>query len=49
MSDAEASFGIIVGGRRMSNIRCADDTALIEGSKEAIEQLTTNVNEAGNN
>ena len=48
MRDAAASsFGISVGGRLISNLRYADDTALIEGSKEAIEHLTTNVNEAG--
>ena len=46
--DAEASsFGTSVAGRRISNLRYADDTTLIEGSKEAIEQLTTNVIEAG--
>ena len=42
MREAEvSSFGISFGGRRISNLRYADDTALIVGSKEAIEQLTT--------
>jgi hypothetical protein len=48
MRDAEAStFGIKVGGTPVSNLRYADDTALIEGSEEAIEILTNNVNDAG--
>ena len=42
----EISSGISVGGRRIPNIRYADDRALIEGSKEAIKPLTTNVNES---
>ena len=47
MRDAEvSSSGISVGGRRISSLRYAYDIALIEGSKETIEQLTTNVNEA---
>ena len=46
MRDAEASiFGITVGGTAISNLRYADDTALIENSKEALEHLTKNVNE----
>ena len=37
MRDAEASsFGITVGGKAISNLRYADDTALIENSKEAL-------------
>ena len=45
---AEASsFGITVGGTVISNLRYADDTALIENSKEALEHLTKNVNEVG--
>ena len=48
MRDAEASsFGITVGGIAISNLRYADDTALIENSKEALEHLTKNVNEVG--
>ena len=48
MRDAEASsFGITVGGKAISNLRYADDTALIENSKEALEHLTRNVNEVG--
>ena len=48
MRDAEASsFGISFGVRLVSKLRYADDTALIEGLKEAIEQLTTKVNKAG--
>ena len=48
MRDAEASsFGITVGGKAISNLRYADDTALIENSKEALEYLTKNVNEVG--
>ena len=48
MRDAEASsFGITVGGKAISNLRYADDTALIENSKEALEHLTKNVNEVG--
>ena len=48
MRDAEASsFGITVGGTAISNLRYADDTALIENSKEALEHLTKNVNEVG--
>ena len=29
------------------NLRYSNETGLIEGSKETIEQLTTNANEAG--
>ena len=48
MRDAEASsFGITVGSKAISNLRYADDTALIENSKEALEHLTRNVNEVG--
>ena len=48
MRDAEASsFRITVGGTAISNLRYADDTALIENSKEALEHLTKNVNEVG--
>ena len=48
MRDAEASsFGITVGGKAISNLRYADDTALIENSKEAPEHLIKNVNEVG--
>ena len=35
------------GGKAISNLRYADDTALIENSKEALEHLTRNVNEVG--
>ena len=46
--DAEASSsGITVGDTAIANLRYADDTALIENSKEAIEHLTTDVNEVG--
>ena len=46
MRDAEASsFGITVGGTAISNLRYADDKALIENSKEALEHPTKNVNE----
>ena len=48
MRDAEASsFGFTVGGTAISNLRYADDTALIENSKESPEHLTKNVNEVG--
>ena len=48
MRDAETSyFGITIGGTAISNLRYADDTALIENSKEALEHLTKNVNEVG--
>ena len=38
MRDAEASsFGITVGSTAISNLRYADDTALIEKRKEALD------------
>ena len=48
MRDSEASsFGITVGSTAISNLQYAGDTALIENSKEALENLTKNVNEVG--
>ena len=48
MRDAEASsFGITIDGKAISNLRYADDTVLIETSKEALEHLSKNVNEVG--
>ena len=50
MRDAEvSSYGIRVGRTPVSNLRYADDTALIERSHETIEQLTKSVNEVGKN
>ena len=47
MRDEETSFGITVGGKALFNLRYADDTTLTENSKETLEHLTDNVNEAG--
>ena len=48
ITDAEASFsGITIGDKAISNLRYADETALIENSKEALDHLTKNVNEVG--
>ena len=44
-----SSCGIRVGWTPISNLRYADDTALIERSHERIEQLTKSVNEVGKN
>ena len=35
----EAQAGIKIGGRSISNLRCADDTILMEGSKEELKSL----------
>ena len=49
MRDAEVSkFGVKSGGTYISNLRYADDSALIEESGEEIVQLTNSVNEVGN-
>ena len=49
MRDAEVSkFGVKIGGTYISNLRYADDTALIAKSEEEIVQLTNSVNEVGN-
>ena len=46
--DAEVSkYGINVGGKLISNLRYADDTALLVNSKDGITQLTNSVNDAG--
>ena len=45
---SETSFGITLGGKTISNLRYADDTALIENckhGKEALEHLAKNVEE----
>ena len=42
-----AHYGIKFGGKNISNLRYADDTALIESSKDGIESLTHAVNNAG--
>ena len=40
-------YGIKFGGKNISNLRNADDTALIESSKVGFESLTHAVNDAG--
>ena len=48
MRDAEVStFEVKIGGTYISNLRYADDTALIANSEEEIVQLTNSVNEVG--
>ena len=48
MRNAEVSkFGVKIGGPHISNLRYADDTALIANSEEEIVQLTNSVNEVG--
>ena len=48
MRVAESSnYGVKVGGSSISNLRYADDTALIESTKEGIKRVTDAVNEAG--
>ena len=48
MRDAEVSkYGVNVGGKLISNLRYADDTALLANSKDEITQLTNSVNDAG--
>ena len=42
-----SSYGINIGGSSISNLRYADDTALIETSRDGIKSLTHAVNEAG--
>ena len=40
-------MGYIIGGRKISNIPYADETALIAQSPMEIQQLVVNVNDAG--
>ena len=48
MRDAEVyKYGVNVGGKLISNLRYADDTALLANSKDEITQLTNSVNDAG--
>ena len=48
MRNAECDrFGVKVGGIKISNLRYADDTALIESTEEGITEFTNSVNEAG--
>ena len=50
MRDADTSkYGIKIGGDSVEDMRYADDTALLESSKEGIVNLTHAVNEAGKN
>ena len=35
----EAQDGIKIAGRNINNLRCADDTTLIAGSKEELKSL----------
>ena len=48
MRDANVEdFGIKIGGRLISNLRYADDTALCADSHEDICTLLNNINEEG--
>ena len=48
MRDAKTEdFGISIGGRKVSNLRYADDTALCAKSHEEISILLNNINEEG--
>jgi hypothetical protein len=48
MREAEISnYGIKIGGNNISNLRYADDTALMESSRDGIDSLTNAVNDAG--
>ena len=40
-------YGVKIGGIPISNLRYADDTALLETSEEGIEQLTSAINTTG--
>ena len=48
MRDAEIShLGVDVGGQKLSNLRYADDTALLANSERDVDELVERVNEAG--
>ena len=48
MREADVSEeGIPISGRRISNLRYADDTALLTGKEEHPEHILNRVNEAG--
>ena len=41
----ELDIGVIIGGRQIHNVRCADDTTLLAESKEELLQLVISVKE----
>ena len=41
----EAQAGIKIAGRNINNLRCADDTTLMAGSKEELKSLLMKVKE----
>ena len=41
----ELDIGVKMGGRKINNLRCADDTTLLAESKEELLQLVTSVKE----
>ena len=41
----EAQAGINIAGRNINNLRCADDTTLMVGSKEELKRLLMKVKE----
>ena len=48
MRDAEVGhLKVDVGGQKLSNLRYADDTALLANSERDIDELVERVNEAG--
>ena len=48
MRDAEIGYlGVDVGGQKLSNLRYADDTALLANSERDVDELVERVNEAG--
>ena len=48
MRDANVdNFGVKIGGRPISNLRYADDTALCASNYEDIRELLENINEEG--
>ena len=48
MREANISdYGVLARGKRISNLRIADDTILVDERKEGIKELMKTVNTAG--
>ena len=45
----EAQAGIKIAGRNVKNLRCADDTTLMAGSKKELKSLLMRVREKSKN
>ena len=45
--EVDPSWGVSVGGKRLSNLRYADDTALMAESETELQRIVDRVNEVG--